>query len=98
MKSAAIDIESWELMVEDRSTWRHLVKEESGMQRIPETCDKWRREISEKQWVQRHYPEQFSNVKDVRKTVIQKLVFSVTKDFVQETQVQTHCHELLGNS
>ena len=27
MKSAAIDIESWELMVEDRSTWRHLVKE-----------------------------------------------------------------------
>ena len=27
MKSAAIDIESWELMVKDRSTWRHLVKE-----------------------------------------------------------------------
>ena len=26
MKSAAIDIESWELMVQDR-TWRHLVKE-----------------------------------------------------------------------
>ena len=26
MKSAAIDIESWELMVEDRSTWQHLVK------------------------------------------------------------------------
>ena len=25
--SAAIDTESWELMVEDRSTWRHLVKE-----------------------------------------------------------------------
>ena len=27
MKSAAIDIESWEFMVQDRSTWRHLVKE-----------------------------------------------------------------------
>ena len=27
MKSAAIDTESWELMVKDRSTWRHLVKE-----------------------------------------------------------------------
>ena len=27
MKSAAIDIESWELMVKDRSTWRHLVTE-----------------------------------------------------------------------
>ena len=26
-KSAAIDIESWELMVEDCFTWRHLVKE-----------------------------------------------------------------------
>ena len=28
MKSATIDIESWELMVEDCSTWWHLVKEE----------------------------------------------------------------------
>ena len=27
MKSAAIDIEIWELMVEDRSTWQHLIKE-----------------------------------------------------------------------
>ena len=27
MKSAAIDLENWELMVKDRSTWRHLVKE-----------------------------------------------------------------------
>ena len=27
MRSAAIDTESWELMVKDRSTWRHLVKE-----------------------------------------------------------------------
>ena len=27
MKSAAIDTESRELMVKDRSTWRHLVKE-----------------------------------------------------------------------
>ena len=27
MKSAAIDIESWELMVKDRSIWRHLVKD-----------------------------------------------------------------------
>ena len=27
MKSAAIDIDRWELMVKDRSTWRHLVKE-----------------------------------------------------------------------
>ena len=27
MKYAATDIESWELMVKDRSTWRHLVKE-----------------------------------------------------------------------
>ena len=26
MKSAAIDIESWELMVEDHTTWQHLVK------------------------------------------------------------------------
>ena len=26
-KSAAIDIKSWELMVEDCSTWQHLVKE-----------------------------------------------------------------------
>ena len=28
MKFAATKIEGWELMVEDRSTWRHLVKEE----------------------------------------------------------------------
>ena len=28
IKSAAIDIESWELMVKDCFTWRHLVKEE----------------------------------------------------------------------
>ena len=27
MKFAAIDIENWELMVKDRSTWWHLVKE-----------------------------------------------------------------------
>ena len=27
IKSVAIDIESWELLVKDRSTWRHLVKE-----------------------------------------------------------------------
>ena len=27
MKSAAIDIESWELMVKDHSTWWHLIKE-----------------------------------------------------------------------
>ena len=27
MKSAAIDIESWKLMVKDCSTWRHPVKE-----------------------------------------------------------------------
>ena len=27
LKSAAIDIENWELMVNDRFTWRHLVKE-----------------------------------------------------------------------
>ena len=27
MKSAAIDKKRWELMVEGRSTWRHLVKE-----------------------------------------------------------------------
>ena len=27
MKSAAIDIESWELMVKDHSTWWHVVKE-----------------------------------------------------------------------
>ena len=27
MKSVAIDIESWELMVEDCSTWWHVVKE-----------------------------------------------------------------------
>ena len=25
--SAAIDIESWELMIKDLSTWQHLVKE-----------------------------------------------------------------------
>ena len=27
MKSATIDIESWKLVVKDRSTWQHLVKE-----------------------------------------------------------------------
>ena len=27
MKSAAIDMKSWELMVDDHSTWRYLVKE-----------------------------------------------------------------------
>ena len=48
MKYAAFDTESWELMVKDRSTWRHLVKKESSMQSIHETCDKWRRKISEK--------------------------------------------------
>ena len=48
MKSAAIDIESWELMVEDHSTWWHLVKEGIRLQRIHETHDKWSREISEK--------------------------------------------------
>ena len=83
MKSAAIDIESWELMVEDRATWQHLVNRESSIQRIHKTCNKWRREISEKTWAQWHYLIQFSNVKDVIKTVIQKPVFLVTKDVVQ---------------
>ena len=32
----------------------------------------------------------FSSVKHVIKTVIQKLVFLVTKDVVQQTQMQTH--------
>ena len=27
MKSAAIDIESWELMIKDCSTWQHLIKD-----------------------------------------------------------------------
>ena len=83
MKSAAIDIESWEFMVQDRSTWRHLVKE--GIRHAENTRNMRQvgREISEKQWAQRHYPVQFSNVKDVIKTFIQKSVFSVTKDVVQ---------------
>ena len=50
----------------------------------------WRREISEKLWAQWHYQIQFSNVKDVLKTVIQKSVFLVTRDVVQYTQAQTH--------
>ena len=53
------------------------------MQRILETCDKSRREISEKPWAQWHYPIQFSTVKDVIKTVIEKLDILVTKDVVQ---------------
>ena len=53
------------------------------MQRMHATCDKWRREISEKPWAQWHYPIQFSNVKDVIKIVIQKSVVLVTRDVVQ---------------
>ena len=52
MKCAAIDIESWELMVEDLSSWRLLVKEEIKHAGIHETCDKRRTEISEKPWAQ----------------------------------------------
>ena len=36
-KSAAIDIKSWELMVEDCSTWQHLVKE--GIRHAENTQD-----------------------------------------------------------
>ena len=85
MKSATIDIERWELMVKDHFTRQHFIKEgiqHAERQRIHETCDKWRREISEKPWVQWYYLIQFSNVKDVIKTVIQKSVFLVTKDVV----------------
>ena len=82
MKSAAIDTESWELMVKDCFTWRHLVKE--GIKHAENTRNmrKWRKEVSEKSWAQWHYPIQFSNVNDVIKTVIQKSVFLVTRDVV----------------
>ena len=83
MKPAAIDIESLELMVKDRSTWRHLVKE--GIKHAEHTrnmrqVEKRNIRKAKAQW---HYPIQFSNVKDVIKTVIQKLIIVVTKDVVQ---------------
>ena len=61
--------------------WRSLhmaaprKKRESSMQRIHETFDNWRREISEMTWARWSYLIQFSNVKDVIKTVIQISVF-----------------------
>ena len=39
MKSAAIDIDSWELMVKDCFTWRHLVKE--GIKHAENTWNTW---------------------------------------------------------
>ena len=83
MKSAAIDIEGWELMVKDRSTWRHLVNE--GIKHAEHTRNM---QQVEKRNIRKAMgtvtlPIQFSNVKDVIKTVIQKLVFLVTRDVVQ---------------
>ena len=74
MKSAAINMESWEIMVKDHSTWQHLLQEGIKHAENHDTCDKWR-EISEKPWTQYHYIIQISNVKDVMKAVIQKSVF-----------------------
>ena len=48
------------------------------MQRIPETGDKWRREILEKPWAQWHYLILFSNVKDVIKTVLPFALFNAS--------------------
>ena len=48
MKSAAIDIESlWSKIAPHGGI---LSKRESSMQSIHKTCNKWRREISEKPW------------------------------------------------
>ena len=71
LKSTAIDIESWELMVKDRSTWRHLVKE--GIKHAEHTRN--RRQV-EKRNIRKAIDTVtqpniiFSNMKDVIKTVI----------------------------
>ena len=45
MKFAAIDIGSWELMVEDRFTWQHLVKVGIKHAENTRSMRKWRRNI-----------------------------------------------------
>ena len=67
-------------MVKDRSTWRHLVNE--GIKHTENTRNM--RQV-EKRNIRKAMgtvalPIQFSIVKDVIKTVIQKSVFLVTKD------------------
>ena len=73
MQPAANDIESWKPMVEDRSTWQHLVKE--GIKHAERTRNM---QQVEKRNIRKAMgtvtlPKQFSNLKDVIKTVIQKL-------------------------
>ena len=50
MKSATIDIESWELMVKDCSTWQHLVRRNQACREYMKHATSG--EISEKPWAQ----------------------------------------------
>ena len=79
MKSAAIDVESWELMVKDRFTWRHLVKKAIKHAEHTRNMRQVKRNIRKAMGTVTP-PNTISNVKDVIKTTIQKSVFLVIKD------------------
>ena len=84
MMSAAIDTESWELMVEDRSTWRHLVKEGiKHAEHTQNTRQVEKRNIRKTMGTVTLPNTIFKIFKDVIKTVIQISVFLVTRDVVQ---------------
>ena len=84
MKSAAIDIESWELMVKDRCTWQHLVKEAVRHAEHTRNMRQVEKRNIRKAMGTVTLPNTFfSNVKDVIKTAIQKSVFLFTRDVVQ---------------
>ena len=83
MKSAAIDIEIWELMAKDLSTWRHLIKEGNKHAEHTRNMRQVEKRNIRKAMAQWHYLIQFSNMKDVIRTVIQKSVFLRTKNVVQ---------------
>ena len=90
MKSAAIDTESWELMVKDRSTWWHLVKE--GIKHAEHTRNMRQVEKRNIRKAMGTVTLPFTNFQCERydKDCHSKIGFLVTKDVVQQTQVQTH--------
>jgi len=83
MKSAAIDIESWELMIKDRSTRRQLVEE--GLKHAENTrnMQKVEKRNIRKAMGTMALPNTIFKRETCNKDVIQKLVILVNRDVVQ---------------
>ena len=83
MKSAAIDIESWELMVKDHSTWRHLVKEGIKHAEHTQNMRQVEKRNTRKAMSTVTLPKTIFKCEGCDKDFIQKSVFLVTRDVVQ---------------